>query len=129
MEDSQLVRELSQPLQSAKGWLTFLGIVSILYGIFTALSIVGILIAWLPIWLGVLLLQAGSALDAARTSGDPAAMIRAMGKLKTYFIIWGVITLISLLLSLPMMMFAFSVGTIGGMGNLGSLGGLSGPAI
>lgn len=122
MEDNQLVRELSQPLHSGKGWLTFLGIVSIIYGVFTALSIIGILIAWIPIWLGVLLIQAGNALDAARTSGDPAAMIRAMNKLKTYFIIWGIITLISLLLSLPMMMFAFSVSTFSGVGAIGSMG-------
>lgn len=118
MEDNQLVRELSQPLQSGKGWLTFLGILSIVYGVFTALSIVGILVAWIPIWLGVLLIQTGNALDTARNSGDAAAMMRAMGKLKTYFVIWGVITLIGLLLSLPVMMFAFSAGMMGGVGGV-----------
>ncbi|MFO7651171.1 MAG: DUF5362 family protein, partial [bacterium] len=42
------------------GWLKFFGIVTIIAGALNALSLVGILWAWLPIWLGVLLVQAGS---------------------------------------------------------------------
>ena len=43
------------PLYEARGWMKFLGIVMVIAGIFTAITIVGIIIAWLPIWLGVLL--------------------------------------------------------------------------
>jgi hypothetical protein len=58
--DALAVRELSVPLFQAKGWLKFLGILSIIGGVFQALTIVGIIYAWIPIWSGVLLHQAGS---------------------------------------------------------------------
>ncbi len=59
-ERGEIVRELSAPLASGRGWIKFLGILSIVSGALGALSIIGILWAWLPIWLGVLLFQAAS---------------------------------------------------------------------
>jgi hypothetical protein len=64
-----MVRELSNPIYQARGWLKFLGVLSIIGGIVQALSIVGIIIAWLPIWMGVLMFQAGSSIDAAGQGG------------------------------------------------------------
>ena len=37
------------------GWLKFLGIILIIAGGLYALTLVGIIIAWLPIWLGILI--------------------------------------------------------------------------
>ncbi|MCX7608806.1 MAG: DUF5362 domain-containing protein [Anaerolineales bacterium] len=96
-EESQLVRELSQPIYQAKGWLKFLGILSIIGGITQALTIVGILIAWLPIWLGVLMYQAGSNIESAAQAGDKFSFLRSLGNLKTYFVLQGVLILISII--------------------------------
>lgn len=46
-----------QPLQEVAGWSKFLGIMLIIIGVLYCLSIVGIIIGWLPIWLGVLMLK------------------------------------------------------------------------
>ncbi len=40
-----LVREISLPLYQAQGWMKFLGIVMIVQGVLTALTIIGIIFA------------------------------------------------------------------------------------
>ncbi|MDZ7342384.1 MAG: DUF5362 domain-containing protein [candidate division KSB1 bacterium] len=80
----------------SKGWLKFLGVLSIIYGILTAITIVGILIAWLPIWMGVLLFQAGSRADSAALTKDSSQLVTMMDKLRVYFMIQGVLVLIML---------------------------------
>jgi hypothetical protein len=47
--------------------------------------------------MGVLLLGVASQIEQARATGDNAAMMESMKKLKTYFIINGVLTLLSIL--------------------------------
>ncbi|MEO0079919.1 MAG: DUF5362 domain-containing protein [candidate division WOR-3 bacterium] len=79
-----------------KGWLKFLGIVSIIGGGLQALSIVGILFAWLPIWLGVLLVQAGTQAQKYAEQGDTAALNSLTGRLRTYFTVSGVVTIVVL---------------------------------
>lgn len=95
-EQTQLIREISQPMFQAKGWLKLLGVVMIVQGIFTALTIVGILIAWLPIWLGVLLFQAAGAAEGAQMAGSKTQLMESLWKLKTYFVINGVLMIIVL---------------------------------
>ncbi len=38
-ERNALIRDLSQPLASGKGWIKFIGIINIIGGTFTALSL------------------------------------------------------------------------------------------
>lgn len=94
VEESRVVKELSLPIYQAKGWLKFLGVLSIIGGVGQALSIVGILSAWLPIWMGVLMYQAGSNIESAAQFGDKFGFLRSMSSLKTYFVLQGVLTLI-----------------------------------
>ncbi|MEW6412902.1 MAG: DUF5362 family protein [Candidatus Zixiibacteriota bacterium] len=96
-EQTQVIKELSMPLYQSKGWLKLLGIVMIIQGVFTALTLVGIVIAWLPIWLGVLLFQAASAAESAQFSGNKEQLMASLNKLKMYFIINGVLMVILLL--------------------------------
>lgn len=90
------VQDLSQPLASGKGWMKFVGVMFIIQGAITALSIVGIIIAWLPIWIGVLVMQSANAIERAQLSGDAAALKEALARLRTYFIIQGVLFLVSI---------------------------------
>jgi len=95
MDEQALVKEISRPLYESKGWMQFLGVVMIIQGVVVALTIIGIIVAWLPIWLGVLLFKsAGSAYDAAYT-GNRLQLIQSLRDMKLYFIINGVVMLIS----------------------------------
>ncbi|MHB1895234.1 MAG: DUF5362 domain-containing protein [Metallibacterium sp.] len=108
MDDrSALVRDLSLPLASGKGWVKFVGIINIITGVLTALSIVGILWAWIPIWMGVLLLQSGGAIERAQMAGDESALRMALDKLRVYFIIQGVLFIIGLVVMALFFMLFF----------------------
>lgn len=106
MDDrSEIVRQLSAPLASGRGWMKFLGILTIIGGALQALSIIGILWAWLPIWLGVLLFQAATGMEQASISGDTAAFMAAQGKLRLYFVIQGILIIIAFAFMALFLMF------------------------
>jgi hypothetical protein len=108
--EQNIVKEVSYPLFSSKGWIKFLGILMLVYGIFMAISIVGIIIAWLPIWLGVLLLQTGSRLEQAQLIGNKEMMIKAQNSLSTYFTVYGVLALIGLIIGVVFTIVFFATG-------------------
>lgn len=80
----------------SKGWFKFLGVLMIIYGIILAISIVGILVAWLPIWMGVLLFQAGSRAEGAVVFNDARHLVGMFDKLRVFFVIQGVLAIIGL---------------------------------
>jgi hypothetical protein len=108
-----MVQEMSMPIYQARGWLKFLGILSIISGVGTALSIVGIIIAWLPIWMGVLMFQAGSSIDSAGQFGDKFAFLRSMGNLKTYFMLQGILTLVGIVFAVSLLCIMFVLPLLG----------------
>ena len=108
--EKNLVHEISNPIYQSKSWIKFLGILMLIYGIFVALSIVGIIIAWLPIWLGILLMQVASRIEQAQQMGDKVALIKAQNSLSTYFTVYGVLALIGLIIFAVMMIVFFATG-------------------
>ncbi len=96
--DTTSVRSLIEPVYRGKFWMQLLGVMLIISGILTALSIAGILVAWIPIWAGIVLMQSAGAVHRAYTSDQPTEMRYAMGKLRVYFTIFGVLLMIYLVL-------------------------------
>lgn len=110
--EQKVIREVSLPLFSSKGWIKFLGILMIIYGAFMALTIVGIIIAWLPIWLGVLLNQTANRIEQAQITGDIAAMVRSQNSLSTYFTVYGILALIGIIGAIIAIIVVVSTGVI-----------------
>lgn len=113
-----MVRDIIEPLARGKFWLKLLGVMMIITGALQVLTIIGIVWAWLPIWLGVILFQAANAAELALTTEDPATARNAIDKLRLYFMIQGILMLIGLVL--VGLMFAF--------GGLAMIAGLAGSA-
>ncbi|WP_416137916.1 DUF5362 family protein [Halomonas sp. HK25] len=111
----ELLRDLVEPLYRGKFWMQLTGVMLILSGILTALSIVGLIVAWIPIWAGWVLMQAAGAAGRVYESGDPRDMKLALAKLKTYFTIFGVLILIYLTIAVGGMLFG-AIGMTGMMG-------------
>ncbi|MBZ0242168.1 MAG: DUF5362 domain-containing protein [Bacteroidales bacterium] len=109
-QEEMMVRELMQPLKNATGWIKFLGVLLIVYGIITALTIVGLLIAWLPIWLGVLLLRASKNTNAAYYQGSKAAVLAALNNVGSFFTVYGVVTLIGIIFVVALFIFIIVTG-------------------
>jgi len=101
------IRELSFPLYTCRGWMKLVGVLSIIGGAMQVLTIFGIIIAWLPIWTGILLFQSANAVGQAYETDNKAALAIALSKLKTYFIIMGILTLIGLIVLVLAFFFGF----------------------
>jgi hypothetical protein len=100
-----IIREISFPLYNCKGWMKFLGVMSIIGGALQVLTIFGVIIAWLPIWTGILLFQSANAIQQAHETDSKDDMKRSLSKLRTYFIITGVLTLIGIIVFVLMLCF------------------------
>ncbi len=103
------VSNVMRPLQDAAGWMKLVGTLGIIYGVLLAISIVGLLIAWLPIWMGVLLNRAADDARAAAMAGDEARAIAATNSLRTIFKVYGVIVLIGILFAVAAVIFSVAV--------------------
>lgn len=116
------LRSIIEPLHRGKFWMQLLGVVSILYGVLMALSIFGILIAWIPVWSGVLLMQVAGATTRVYETGDALEMRRVMTKLKLYFTIFGVLMLLGIVIMVLAMIFGIGAGLM--MGDMQGTGAL-----
>lgn len=81
-------------LRNTSGWLKFLGIVNIVMGGLAAITIVGIVFAWLPIWMGILLYKSGANATEFVYSDNANYLIESMDKLRTFFVLQGILVLI-----------------------------------
>ncbi len=110
LNEDQIIRQVSAPLYSSKGWMKFLGIMLILTGVFYGISIVGLLVAWIPIWQGILLISAANRLDASYHAGDKYSFLEAQTKIGSFFTISGVLMLIGMILTILFFAIAISSG-------------------
>ena len=76
-----------------------MGILGVIGGALQVLTIVGAIFGALQIWMGVLLVQAANRAGEFASTGDEEALAQWTEKLKTYFVVLGVVTLIGLILA------------------------------
>jgi hypothetical protein len=113
----ELVKRLCFKVAQNAGWIKFLGVISIIYGVFIIFTLWGILICWLPIWIGVILFKAaGDAEMAAR--GAPTQLEGFLEKINRYFLIQGILSLIGIIIGL-VLVFLFGMAAILGLSGLG----------
>jgi len=93
--DDCKIRNISSPLYEVLNWMKFVGISSVASGVLSIFSLIGIVYAWLPIWMGVLLYKAANEVDIAHTTKNEQALKAALKSLKTYFVINGVLLILS----------------------------------
>lgn len=91
---TDVIENIGQTAQEMAGWLKFVGIINIIGGAISAITIIGIIIAWIPIWMGVLLFQSGSSATNAQAGQRTEELVNMVKKLKTYFIINGVLIIV-----------------------------------
>ncbi len=101
------VTRYSRSLYQVRGWMRFAGILLIIQGVITALTIVGLLFAWIPIWMGLLLRKGAARVEEAFESEEPAALKEGLQKISTYFKIMGIMSLI--------MVIVFAIGVLVGV--------------
>jgi len=98
--EMSLVRYLDEPLCRARGWIRLIGILFILHGALMALSLLGIVLCWLPIWLGLTLMSAAKNIRAAGELDNQECMRLALDKIGLFFRINGVLVIIGLVVGI-----------------------------
>ena len=97
--DQQLVQYLADPIYRARGWMKFLAVLAFIAGGLNAITIIGILFAWIPIMLGVFLWQAATAIEAGYTQTSVEQIHRAHDKLRLLFVTYGILAIVGIVLT------------------------------
>jgi len=77
--------------------MRLVGVLLIINGAVITITGIGVLVAWLPIWLGILLLKTAQAISIAHQHGNEHMLDLSLRRLRTTFTIMGVSTLVLLL--------------------------------
>ena len=102
------------PLCQAAGWLRFLGILNIIAGVIYCLTIIGLIIGWLPIWIGITLNKASHALQEGYARRDQQEIYVGMDSVAQVVKIFGVLAIIGLVINV--LYFGFIIlAVIGGL--------------
>ncbi len=94
--DAMLLDRLRSTAGSMAAWLKFMGVVYIVQAVFSIVTtmFIGIIFAWVPLWMGIVLFQSGTRASLAAVGGRAEELIPMLEKLKTYFIINGILMII-----------------------------------
>ncbi len=98
------------PLVRSRGWITFLAVAAFINAGLQILGTfgLGIVIAWLPIWVGVLLVQASSAIGRYELNLTEEDMMEGLEKIAMAFKVTSVWIIITVALIILVVLFFFS---------------------
>ena len=82
------------PLIKCTGWTKFIGVMFIIIGAFSVLSIWGILFAWIPIWMGVLLIKYSNLIRKGFDENNQVTCRESIDKLRLFFKIFGIVMIV-----------------------------------
>ena len=111
--DQALVQYLADPIYRARGWMKFLAVLAFIGGGLTAITIIGIVFAWVPILFGVFLWQSATAIDTGYNQVSVEQVHRAHDKLRVLFIAYGILAIVYILA-----IVVFFGAVVGGLGDL-----------
>ena len=103
---SSLVLRLANPLYQSRFWINLFAACLIVYGALVTVTGIGILVAWIPMWIGVLLILAGKSSAIAYKQRDEAALLRSLNRLKTIFTILGLTSVMLIVASVYLIKYA-----------------------
>jgi hypothetical protein len=115
-KDNELEQKVTTSCKEMSGWIKFLAIAWIVTGCIYALTIVGIVL----IWIGIILLRVSKSCRGI-ADGTYESLGDMFASLKTFFILTGVFTIITIALSIIWFMIV-GIAMVGGF--LGEAGGL-----
>jgi hypothetical protein len=107
-EDSKplQINRLVTPLYQSLIWIRLFAACLIFYGALTTVTGVGVLVAWIPMWIGVLLLLASKSIATAYRENDEQAFMLLISRLKTIFTTLGLTSVALILASIYLLKYA-----------------------
>lgn len=112
---AEVVRDLASFLGARAGWMKFLGVMLIIIGVVNCLTLVGALIGWLPIWMGVLLMKGAESARSAQYRGNQLDLEEALDRVAVFIKLQGIFYLVSLILLIVGVVLAVLSGVLSAM--------------
>jgi len=100
------IRRLVYPLYQSLIWIRLFAVCLIFYGALITITGVGVLIAWLPMWIGVILLLTSKSIASAYRDNDEQAFMHSISRLKTIFITLGLSSVALVIASIYLIKYA-----------------------
>ena len=79
------IKPLAEPLYNVKNWMRLVGVLTISAGVLLSLTVIGIVVGWIPILAGIALFQSASRVEEAVITGKAGNLTGALDKLGFYF--------------------------------------------
>ena len=83
------VANLVTPLYQSLFWIRLFAACLIFYGALITVTGIGVLVAWIPMWIGMLLLLMAKSISSAYQNNDEQAFKQSLSRLKTIFTVLG----------------------------------------
>ena len=106
----ELVKDLASYISANRKWMQVFGVVAIIVGVLQALTILGLLVAWVPIWSGILLLKAANSSLVAEKAGTVETLEDALYRIGLFFKINGISVLVFTILYIVAIIGFFVMG-------------------
>jgi hypothetical protein len=91
-----VVSQIIEPLYRARVWMRFLAVLGFIVGGLYAISIIGLIVAWLPILVGAFVWQAANAIETAYATSSAADARRGLDRLRLVFVTYGILAAVSI---------------------------------
>jgi hypothetical protein len=88
------IKPVAEPLYNVKNWMRLVGVLTISLGVLISLTVVGIVVGWIPILAGIALFQSASKVEEAVITGKGSNLTDALEKLGFYIKMTAVIRLL-----------------------------------
>jgi len=88
------IKPLAEPLSNVKSWMRLVGVLTISAGVLISLTVIGIVVGWIPILAGIALFQSASRVEEAVITGKAGNLTGALDKLGFYFKMTAVMRLV-----------------------------------
>ena len=94
------------PLYQSLFWVRLFATCLVFYGALITVTGIGVLFAWVPIWIGMLLLLAAKAISLAYKENDQQAFMQFMSRLKTIFTLLGLSSVALIIATIYLLKYA-----------------------
>jgi hypothetical protein len=100
------VSSLVTPLYKSLLWIRLFAACLIFYGALSTVTGVAVLVAWVPMWIGVLLFLTSRSISIAYKKNDHQALVQMISRLKTIFTILGFSSVALIIASIYLVKYA-----------------------
>ena len=107
VDRSLATSKIALPLYESRLWIRLFAACLIFYGALITVTGVGVLVAWVPMWIGILLLLVSRTIKTAYEKNDEHALMLSLSRLKTFLTILGLSSVVLIISSIYLVKYAF----------------------